>query len=136
MSYNRREPKPEVRKVDLAASGFTGSNDPRFRGVTTTLPAKMVGNTRSDMDLLKLHSTGALKGEATGNYCGECTHFYKDPNISTKQGRCKARGFFRVSEDTPADYRPHGWTDPESGISFSEWPSCPLYQTRDRLRRK
>jgi hypothetical protein len=125
--------KPELKKVDMLASGFTGSQDPRFHGVKFDVPAKLVANTKSEPALQNLYSKGPLKFEGTGRVCAECTHFYPDPKIeNTKQGRCKARGYMRVSEDTPADEK-HNWTDPASGIWFSTFPSCPLFSSRERL---
>jgi hypothetical protein len=138
LSYNRREPKPEIKNVNMVAPGFQGSSDPRFKKVVTQAPARVYHNDAhgSNMELLKLYTTGPMKTEQTGRYCGECVNFYRDHNIGSKQGRCKARGFLRVSEDTPADHRARGWTDPASGISFSEWPACPMYTPRERLSRK
>lgn len=138
MSYNRREPKPEIRNVDMASAGFTGSSDPRFRKVVTTAPAKVVHNDAhgSDNALLKLYSTGALKPEFTGTTCGNCLNFYPDPKMEKKgMGRCKARGYLRVHEDTPAEDT-NGWTDPVSGSWFGFWPACPLYAKRERMSRK
>ena len=134
MSYSDlRKLKPEIKKVDMSASGFRGSMDPRFHGVQFRVPAKEVRNSRSDMQLQDLYSKGPMKWENTGRTCSECLHFYRDPKMENpKQGRCKARGFMRVSEDTPADEKKN-YTDPVSGVWFSRFPACPLYSSRERL---
>jgi hypothetical protein len=140
LTYRKlRDLGSEIRTVDASAPGFSGSPDRRFRRVDTTVAAKVFHNDAhgSDMALAKLYSTGPLKDEATGRCCGTCLNFYPVPALeNSKQGRCKARGFLKVSEDTPADYRPHGWTDKASGVSFSEWPACPYYAARERMSRK
>ncbi len=130
---NLRKLKPEVKNVD---KNPFGRPNPRFRGVTTQVPAKLVQNTKGNMDLLKLYAGGPLKWEDTGKTCGNCTNWYPDPNLGSKMGRCRARGFLKVHEDTPADDRPKGWTDPASGISFSSWPGCPLWLEKSRLSRR
>ncbi len=138
MSVNHREPKPEIKRVDLAQPGFQGSSDPRFKRVDTVLPAKVYHNDAhgSDMTLQKLYSTGPLKAEFTGRTCGNCIHFYPDAKIERKgMGRCKARGYMRTHEDTPADDT-NNWTDPVSGSWFKFWPGCVLFQKRERLSRK
>ena len=139
MSVNHREPKPEIKRVDLAQPGFQGSSDSRFKKVVTQAPAKVFHNDAhgSDNALLKLYSTGPLKAESTGRTCGNCVHFYPDPKIDGKKGmgRCKARGYLRTHEDTPADDT-NGWTDPVSGSWFGFWPGCPLFEKRERLSRK
>jgi hypothetical protein len=102
-----------------------------------TLPAKEFHNDArgSDMELLKLYTTGILKWENTGRTCGNCTHYY--PAARSKYGgRCKARGFMDVHPDTPADERPKGWTHPIEKIHLPSWPSCPYYTEKVRLSRK
>ena len=121
--------KPEIKKVDALAPGFTGSNDPRFRGVKFDVPAKLVRNDAhgSNMDLQDLYSKGPLKFENVGAVCQSCLNFYPDPKIErTGMGRCKARGFLRVHRDTPAVDRVKGWVDPNSGIAVDFCPGCPL----------
>jgi hypothetical protein len=114
-----------------------GHNDPRFRGIKFDVPAKLITNTRGNMDLQDLYSRGPLKFENTGPVCQTCLNFYPDPKIEkTGMGRCKARGFLRVHQDTPATDRPKGWSDPSTGISFPFWPSCPLYSESLRMSRK
>jgi len=110
-----------------------GHPDPRFHGVQTTHPAKLVSNTKSDMALLDLYSKGAFKFEDTGKVCAECVNYYPDPNLGKGNGRCRARGFMRVSEDTPADHR-KSWT--KDGVTFKDFPECPLFTERSRLSRR
>lgn len=134
MTYKKlRDLKPEIHRGNPEQGG---SPDSRFKGVHLQVPAKLVSNTRGDMALQDLFSKGPLKFENTGRVCGECINFYKDFNIENpKRGRCRARGFLQVSEDTPADKR-NDWTDPASGIWFKEFPACPLFSSRDRLSLK
>jgi len=112
-----------------------GRPDKRFYGVKSQVPVKEVKNVRSDMALLDLYTKGPLRFEGTGNVCGECLNYYPDPNLGAKKGRCKARGFMRTTEATPADER-RSWTDPESGITFKPFPRCPYFIKRERLSRR
>ena len=123
---------PEVK--DVNKNPF-GRRNPRFRGVTTEVPAKLVKNTKGDMDLLKLYAGGPLQWENTGKTCGNCVNYYPDPNLGSHTGRCRARGFMRVHEDTAADDR-YNYVHPASGDYFQFWPACPLYLEKSRLSRR
>jgi hypothetical protein len=124
--------KPEVR--DILKNPY-GVPNPRFQGLTRDVPAKLIQNTKGDMDLLRLYAGGPLKWENTGKTCGNCVNYYPDPNIGSKMGRCRARGFLRVHEDTAADER-HNYSHPAYGDYFSVWPACPLYTEKSRLSRR
>jgi hypothetical protein len=123
-----REHHPLI--VDVNSKGHP---DPRFRGVTTQQPVKLVTNTRSEMDVLEMYTKGELRWENTGKVCGECVNYYHDYNLKATEGRCKARGFMKVTEDTPANER-KSWT--KDGVTFKPWPSCPYFVQRDRLSRR
>lgn len=111
-----------------------GRVDPRFHPSSIEIPTKQVANTRQNMDLLRLYTHGLLKYENTGRTCGNCVNFYPD-SLSRLGGRCRARGFIEVHQDTPADER-SDYTDPISGLWFRYWPSCPLFTLKERLSRR
>lgn len=100
------------------------------------IPVKVVTNTRNDMALLNLFTKGELKWENTGRTCQECVNFYRDPK-TVRGGRCLARNYMEVHPDTPADWRPKGWTDPITGLHIGDgvegWPACPLFVEKKRL---
>lgn len=128
--------KPLIHKLNPELGGHS---DPRFHGIKFDVPAKEFHNDKngSDMELLKLYSTGPLKFQNTGKNCSNCMNWYPDPKTEIKgMGRCKARGLMRTHADTPATDQPKGWIDPVSGSSFSWWPGCPLYSESLRMSRK
>jgi len=125
-----RNLKPEIKDVNQPG----GSLDPSFHGTKTELPVKWIGNTRQNLDLQRLYTHGPLKYENTGRTCGNCVNFYYDP-ASKYGGRCRARGFMEVHEDTPAD-ETNDFTHPVDGYWFPLWPACPLFQIKDRLSKK
>ena len=133
MSFKKlRDLRTEIHDVN----DFSGRPLPGFKKVTVTAPAKIVKNTRNDMALADLHIRGDLKWQDTGKTCSNCLNFYRDPNLPKGMGRCLARGYMQVHQDTPAEDRPHGWTDPNSGTHFSSWPACPLYSEGSRMSRR
>ncbi|HKT21234.1 MAG TPA: hypothetical protein VJR06_01230 [Nitrososphaerales archaeon] len=120
------------RRILAVNPNSPGHEDPRIKALRGRIPVKLVGNTKSDPELARLYSHGPLKWENTGDVCGNCMNYYPDPNLGSKVGRCKARGYMQVHEETPAKERKKGWTDPRSGMSFQPWPECPLYVERVR----
>ncbi len=115
-----------------------GSLDPRFKGIQFKVPAKEFHNDAngSDMELMKLYSTGPLRFQNTGKTCSNCMNWYPDPKTEIKgMGRCKARGLMRTHADTPA-VDTNDWTDPVSGSWFNWWPGCYYYSESLRMSRK
>ena len=125
-----RELKPRI--VDINSPGIA---NPRFKRVTTQVPAKIVSNTKHNMELLDLYSKGALKDEDFGKVCGTCINYYPDPNLGSHHGRCRAYGYKRVHEELAADDR-YNYMEPDGQVYFPFWPSCPMYTPRQRLSRR
>jgi hypothetical protein len=136
--------------------------DPRFTRVKTQIPAKLIGNTRNDMDLLDQYLHGPLKFKDTGRVCGSCINYQPDKQleVSTSEkvrldskdrpsevvrtkkelpnkghhGRCRARGYLVVHEETSADDE-QNYNHPD-GMNFPFWPGCPLYSDGSRLSKR
>lgn len=125
-----RKLKPEIKNVNEVG----GRLDPRFRGITTQVPAKEVANTRNNMDLLRMYTHGILKFEDIGPVCGNCMNYYPDEKAPLR-GRCRAKGFMQVHAETAADTR-YNYTHPADGTYFQVWPACPYYLSKERLSRR
>lgn len=133
MTYKKlKDLQPAV--VDINSMGRP---DPRFKRVTTQIPAKLVANTRGSMDLQELYTKGPLRFEDTGKVCGECVYWYPDPNLDTdmRHGRCRFYGYKKVHAELSAEVK-HNYTDPDGQVTFPEWPGCPTWTEKSRLSRR
>lgn len=122
--------KPQIHNINDPGHGMPG-----FVKRTTSVPVKEITNTKGNMDVLDLYTRGKLKPENIGDVCANCVNFYRDPQLDkTKHGRCKARGFRVMHEDTAADER-RSYNNPDGGY-FPTWPACPWYVDNTRNSRK
>ena len=151
---NKHKIAPRRVSIDSPGTGMPG-----FERRTTEIPAKIVSNTRNSMDVLDMYLHGPLQWKNIGDVCGNCVNFAPDPSleVSTSQrtrldsehkeevtrtkskiprhhGRCKAKGFLVVHEETAADERKN-YNHPD-GVNFPLWPACPYYLSASRLSKR